>query len=126
MSGLIGIGVRDAAKNLSPKVVARYCHDLADSFNSFYEHNKVLGIGDEKLEDARVCLVNSFKMTIEKSLDLLGIVRLVEDDGRGPFRKLKVVLSEHGPTRNDERSNTLLDTPHLVGLQVVSVTLATF
>jgi arginyl-tRNA synthetase len=72
--GLFGISVRDAAKNLSPKVVARYCYDLAVAFNSFYEHNKVLGIDDEKLEKSRLCLVNSFKMTLEKSLDLLGIV----------------------------------------------------
>jgi arginyl-tRNA synthetase len=72
--GLFGIHVRDAANNFSPKVIARYCHDLAVSFNSFYEKNKVLGIDDEKLEDARLCLVNSFKMTLEKSLDLLGIV----------------------------------------------------
>jgi arginyl-tRNA synthetase len=72
--GLFGISVRDAANNLSPKVIARYSHNLAVSFNSFYEHTKVLGIGDEKLENARLCLVNSFKITLEKSLDLLGIV----------------------------------------------------
>jgi len=61
--GLFGIFVRDAANNFSPKVIARYSHDLAVSFNSFYEHTKVLGIGDEKLENARLCLVNSFKIT---------------------------------------------------------------
>ena len=72
--GLFGISVKDAANNFSPKVIARYSHDLAVSFNSFYEHTKVLGIGDEKLENARLCLVNSFKITLEKSLDLLGIV----------------------------------------------------
>ena len=71
--GLFGIHVRDAANNLSPKVVAKYCHDLAVSFNSFYEKNKVLGLDDEKLEDTRLCLVNSFKMTLENALDLLGI-----------------------------------------------------
>ncbi len=71
--GLFGINVMDAANNLSPKVIARYCHDLAVSFNSFYEHVKVLGIGDEKLEKSRLCLVNSFKMTLVKSLNLLGI-----------------------------------------------------
>ncbi|MCJ8307380.1 MAG: arginine--tRNA ligase [Nitrosopumilus sp.] len=71
--GLFGINVMDAANNLSPKVIARYCYDLAVSFNSFYEHVKVLGIGDEKLEKSRLCLVNSFKMTLLKSLNLLGI-----------------------------------------------------
>lgn len=72
--GLFDICVRDAAKNLSPKVIARYCHDLAVSFNLFYEKSKVLDLGDENLEKARLCLVNSFKITIERALDLLGIV----------------------------------------------------
>ena len=74
--GLFGMQVRDAANNLSPKVIARYCHDLAVAFNSFYEHVKVLELGDEPLENSRLCIVNSFKITLEKALDLLGIVAL--------------------------------------------------
>ncbi|WP_299292203.1 arginine--tRNA ligase [Nitrosopumilus sp.] len=72
--GLFDLNVRDAAKNLSPKVISRYCHDLAVAFNSFYEKSKVLDLGDENLEKSRLCLVNSFKITIERALDLLGIV----------------------------------------------------
>lgn len=71
--GLFNLQVRDAANNLSPKVIARYCHDLAVTFNSFYEHSKVLELGDPNLEDSRLCLVNSFKITLEKALNLLGI-----------------------------------------------------
>ncbi len=71
--GLFNIQVRDAVNNFSPKVIARYCHDLAVGFNSFYEKSKVLDLGDEPLENARLCLVNSFKITLEKALDLLGI-----------------------------------------------------
>jgi arginyl-tRNA synthetase len=71
--GLFEIYVLDAAKNLAPKVIARYCHELAVAFNSFYEHVKVLELGDEKLENSRLCLVNSFKLTLEKALELLGI-----------------------------------------------------
>jgi len=72
--GLFDLNVMNAAQNLSPKVIARYCHDLAVSFNSFYEHVKVLELGDQKLENSRLCLVNSFKLTLEKALELLGIV----------------------------------------------------
>ena len=72
--GLFDMQVRDATNNLSPKVIARYCHDLAVSFNSFYEHVKVLELGDEALENSRLCIVDSFKITLEKALDLLGIV----------------------------------------------------
>ena len=71
--GLFNLQVRDAANNLSPKVIARYCHDLAVSFNSFYEKSKVLNLDDANLERSRLCLVNSFKMTLEKALDLLGV-----------------------------------------------------
>ena len=71
--GLFNLQVRDAASNLSPKVIARYCYDLAVAFNSFYEKSKVLGLGDIELENSRLCLVNSFKIVLEKSLDLLGI-----------------------------------------------------
>jgi len=72
--GLFDSTVMNAAQNLSPKVIARYCHDLAVFFNSFYEHVKVLDLGDQKLENSRLCLVNSFKLTLEKALELLGIV----------------------------------------------------
>ena len=71
--GLFNLEVRDSAKNFSPKVIARYCHDLAVSFNSFYEKSKVLDLGDIALENSRLCLVNSFKIVLEKALDLLGI-----------------------------------------------------
>ena len=72
--GLFDIQVRDATNNLSPKVIARYCHDLAVAFNSFYEHVKVLELGDAALENSRLCIVDSFKITLENALGLLGIV----------------------------------------------------
>ncbi|NQV39651.1 MAG: arginine--tRNA ligase, partial [Nitrosopumilus sp.] len=71
--GLFNLQVLDAANNLSPKVIARYCYNLAVAFNSFYEKSKVLDLGDLELENSRLCLVNSFKIVLEKSLDLLGI-----------------------------------------------------
>jgi len=74
MIGLFDLQVRDAAKNLSPKVISRYCHDLAVAFNSFYERVKVLDLADKNLVKSRLCLVHSFKITIERVLDLLGIV----------------------------------------------------
>jgi arginyl-tRNA synthetase len=74
MIGLFDLQVRDAAKNLSPKVISRYCHDLAVAFNSFYERVKVLDLADKNLVKSRLCLVYSFKITIERALDLLGIV----------------------------------------------------
>ncbi len=71
--GLFGGAVGDSARNLSPKVIARYCHELAVLFNSFYEHVRVLDPDDSELTCARICLVSSFGMTLRKALALLGI-----------------------------------------------------
>jgi len=71
--GLFDIQVKDTANNLSPKVIAKYCYNLAVSFNAFYEHVRVLDSGDEPLVNARLCLVSSFKSTLGKALNLLGI-----------------------------------------------------
>lgn len=73
MIGLFGIHIRDAANNLSPKVIAKYCYSLAVSFNAFYEHVKVIGSGNASLTNDRLCLVSSFQSTIQKALNLLGI-----------------------------------------------------
>jgi len=71
--GLFGIQVKDSANNLSPKVIAKYCYNLAVSFNAFYEHVRVIDSDNEPLTNARLCLVSSFKSTLEKALNLLGI-----------------------------------------------------
>ncbi len=71
--GKFDLQVEDAAKNLSPKVIAKYCYQLAVSFNTFYEHVKVLTAGSEGTINARLCLVHSFKETLAKALQLLGI-----------------------------------------------------
>jgi len=72
--GLFEVFVNDAAKNYSPKVIAKYCYDLAVAFSSFYEHVNVLKADTPELINARLCLVLSFKLTLEKALDLIGII----------------------------------------------------
>ena len=72
--GLCEVFVNDAAKNYSPKVIAKYCYDLAVAFSSFYEHVNVLNADSPELINARLCLVLSFKLTLEKALDLIGII----------------------------------------------------
>ncbi len=67
------IQIEDAAKNLSPKTIAKYCYEMAVSFNAFYEHVKVLTAESASLKNTRLCLVYSFKETISKALHLLGM-----------------------------------------------------
>ena len=71
--GKFDIQIEDAAKNLSPKIIARYCYELAVTFNAFYEHVKVLAAEEKSLINARLCIVYCFKETLVKALDLLGI-----------------------------------------------------
>lgn len=71
--GKFDLEVEDAAKNLSPKIIAKYCYQLAVSFNAFYEHVKVLAADSESTINARLCLVYSFKETLAKALHLLGM-----------------------------------------------------
>jgi arginyl-tRNA synthetase len=72
--GLFEVFVNDAARNYAPKVIAKYCYDLAVAFSSFYEHVNVLKADTSELINARLCLVLSFKLTLEKALNLIGII----------------------------------------------------
>ena len=71
--GLFTINLQDSANNFSPKVMAKYCHDLAVGFNGFYEHVRILDSENAELINARLCLVQSFLSALEKALDLIGI-----------------------------------------------------
>ncbi|TBR26011.1 MAG: arginine--tRNA ligase [Candidatus Nitrosotenuis sp.] len=73
MIGRFDLSVQDAANNLSPKVIAKYCYSLAVTFNVFYEHVKVLDSENTGTVNARLCLVYSFKSCLESALNLLGI-----------------------------------------------------
>ena len=70
--GKLDLAVQDAANNLSPKVIAKYCYSLAVTFNAFYEHVRVLDATPDLL-NARICLVQSFQKCLQKALDLIGI-----------------------------------------------------
>ncbi len=70
--GKLDLAVQDAANNLSPKVIAKYCYSLAVSFNAFYEHVRVLD-AEPDLLNARICLVHAFQECLQKALSMIGI-----------------------------------------------------
>lgn len=61
-----------ARKDLAPQMIAGYLTSLAGVFNSYYASQTII---DEKdpLSPYRVALVRSFRDTMERGLDLLGI-----------------------------------------------------
>ena len=62
--------VDKAVAELMPHHICTYLYELAQTFNRFYEHNRV--VGDER-ETLRVSLVNQYANTLKTGLGLLGI-----------------------------------------------------
>lgn len=60
-----------AVNELMPHHVCTYLYELAQAFNRFYEHNRV--IGDER-QGVRLQLVEQYAETLQNGLTLLGIV----------------------------------------------------
>ena len=63
--------VEKATNELMPHHICTYLYELAQAFNSFYEHNRV--IGDER-QATRLGLVTHYADTLKSGLSLLGIV----------------------------------------------------
>lgn len=60
----------EAVAELAPHLITTYLYELAQVFNSFYEHNRV--IGDER-QSVRLALVKRYRQTLQHGLGLLGI-----------------------------------------------------
>lgn len=64
-----------AYENLAPNLVANYCFELAQIFNEFYHTCPVLGSEEEGF---RLALVDAFRISLKRGLDLLGIEAIEE------------------------------------------------
>jgi arginyl-tRNA synthetase len=62
--------VDQAVTESAPHIICTYLYELAQSFNSFYEHNRVI---DDEREAVRLSLVSRYKNTLAKGLAILGI-----------------------------------------------------
>jgi arginyl-tRNA synthetase len=62
--------VEQATTELMPHHVCTYLYELAQVFNSFYEHNRVL---NDPRQDVRLQLVQVYADTLKSGLELLGI-----------------------------------------------------
>lgn len=63
--------VDKATGELMPHHICTYLYELAQKFNQFYEHNRVIGSGEH--EAIRLQLVASYADTLKSGLTLLGI-----------------------------------------------------
>jgi arginyl-tRNA synthetase len=67
--------IKKAYTELAPNLIANYAYELCQVFNEFYHNCPVLG---SESEGFRLSLVDAFRRTIKKGLDLLGIETLEE------------------------------------------------
>lgn len=62
--------VAKATNEIAPHLICTYLYELAQKFNNFYEHNRVLG--DER-EDYRIKVVMAYAGILQNGLKVLGI-----------------------------------------------------
>ncbi|MEM2238831.1 MAG: arginine--tRNA ligase [Candidatus Bathyarchaeia archaeon] len=62
----------EASEELSPHTLAMYCNSLATTFNSFYDSHPVIK-AEKGIREARLALVEAFKITMRNALKLIGI-----------------------------------------------------
>ena len=70
---MFDLHVNNAANNLSPKIIAKYCYSLSTAFSSFYEHVHVNSAETSELKNSRICLIHSYRKTLKNAFSLLGI-----------------------------------------------------
>ncbi|HSX43508.1 MAG TPA: arginine--tRNA ligase [Candidatus Saccharimonadales bacterium] len=63
--------IERATNELMPHHICTYLYELAQKFNQFYEHNRVIGSGER--EAVRLQLVRTYADTLKNGLGLLGI-----------------------------------------------------
>ncbi|KAA0955693.1 arginine--tRNA ligase [Sporosarcina sp. ANT_H38] len=65
--------ISDAARMRSPHRVATYIQELAATFHSFYNAEKVLDPDNRELSEARLALITVTRTTIANALKLIGV-----------------------------------------------------
>ena len=68
--------IRNAVENFDPKIIARYLHSLATTFNVYYEKIPIVKEQDHRIRDARISLVRVIKITLINGMRALGITPL--------------------------------------------------
>ena len=71
--GEYGEVVKKAMENKNPSVIAKYCFDLAQAFNDFYNKHSVLSAENKELTLARLALCGAVKKVLVDALGLLTI-----------------------------------------------------
>lgn len=64
--------IEEAARERAPHHIARYAHELAGLFHTFYNQCRIVGV-EAELSEARLALVTAVQQTIRHALTMLGV-----------------------------------------------------
>ncbi len=70
--------VRKALEQYNPSVIARYCFDLSQAYNDFYNNHSILNAPSTPLLQARLSLSSAVKTVLQSALQLLTIETVEE------------------------------------------------
>jgi arginyl-tRNA synthetase len=73
LAAQLEMAVDQAVTGEEPAVLAKYAFRLAQAFNNFYHHHRILGEPDPGRQGFLLYLVNLVSQTLARALDLLGI-----------------------------------------------------
>jgi len=76
--GEYGEVVEKALENYNPSTIARYCFELAQAFNDFYNKHSVLKLDDKSVVSARLALCGAVQQTLTDAFSLLTIETVEE------------------------------------------------
>jgi arginyl-tRNA synthetase len=65
--------IQKAAQSYKPNYIARFCLNLAQLFNSYYHHHKIIDEENPELSKARLVLIQAVQQVLANGLELLGI-----------------------------------------------------
>ena len=65
--------IAEAAEKRIPHRITNYIYDLASTFHSFYNAEKVLDKENAELTKARLALIKAVQITLKNALALIGV-----------------------------------------------------
>ena len=65
--------INKSSDTLEPQNISNYLMELSSNFHSYYAKERVIGLENKKLTEARIYLINSIRIVIRNGLQVLGI-----------------------------------------------------
>ena len=65
--------IQKTAETLEPQNISNYLTELSSTLHSYYAKERVIGLDNIKLTEARIYLINAIRVVLRNGLNVLGI-----------------------------------------------------